>query len=493
MVATNYLEIEDMTNGSNNNTWGDTTDANLAILELAIARYLPLSTTGGTTTLTTAQNRYPLILVTGVLVSNAVITVRTFEKHFVVINSTTGAFTVTIKTSAGTGKTLPRGSATQVYCDGTNVSLARRQVIPHAAGAGTADAITAVFEPATIAAEIQDGYMWAVEALGANTVTAPTFNPDVTGALTIKKNGAQALAVGDIPRAGYKMLLMYDASGTHVELLNPVATAASTTEALTGTDAAKFVTPDALAALWEKGSDIASAGIISIGEGKLFHITGTTTITDIDFATAKDGRGAWLIFDGILTLTHHAVTLILPGSANITTAAGDMAYVTQDSTDNVKVAYFKADGTALVGVSLSAATQAEQETGTSTLVAVTPGRQHFHPSAAKFWARCAGAGTLTESFNMTSVTDTGVGNLDGTIATDFSTATWCLIASIVTDVLDQSASGDFKNKVINIDAQAAGTFSIVCGWWTISTTAANTDVSASDPISYNIAGFGDQA
>jgi len=110
---------------------------------------------------------------------------------------------------------------------------------------------------------------------------------------------------------------------------------ASTTDVLTGTDAVKPATSDALAALWEKGSNVASAGTVALGEGGFFHITGTTTITDIDFATAKDGRFAWVIFDGALTLTHNATTLILPGGADITTAANDRALFIQDASDNV--------------------------------------------------------------------------------------------------------------------------------------------------------------
>lgn len=118
-------------------------------------------------------------------------------------------------------------------------------------------------------------------------------------------------------------------------------TAATTTEALTGTDSSKYITADALAALWEKGSDIASAATISIGEGGHFHVTGTTTITDIDFGTAKNGRAAILEFDGALTLTHNATTLKLPSAANITTAAGDTCLVVQDAGDNVRVAMYQ--------------------------------------------------------------------------------------------------------------------------------------------------------
>lgn len=221
MTTTTYLELDDQATGANNNTWGDVADANFGILEQAIARYLGISTTGGTTTLTSSQNRYPIIRVTGVLVSNATITVRTAEKNWFVINDTTGNFTVTVKTSGGTGKTVPRGRGLKLYCDGTNVELVRDRGIPAAQAGGTVDAITATFEPATTSAEKQDGTLWIVEAAGANTSTTPTFNPDSTGALTIKKNGGQALAAGDIRAAGHKLLLCYDSSGGHVELLNP--------------------------------------------------------------------------------------------------------------------------------------------------------------------------------------------------------------------------------------------------------------------------------
>ncbi|PBB21131.1 DUF2793 domain-containing protein [Mesorhizobium sp. WSM4313] len=144
-------------------------------------------------------------------------------------------------------------------------------------------------------------------------------------------------------------LKYYDGSAWSTFTLGGGGLTATTIETLTGTDTAKAVTPDALAALWEKGANVASSGAISLGEGGLFHITGTTTVTDIDWATAKDGRVAILIFDGVLTLTHNATTLKLPGGANITTAAGDRAIFVQDNSDNVIcIAYIRADGTQLI-------------------------------------------------------------------------------------------------------------------------------------------------
>lgn len=70
---------------------------------------------------------------------------------------------------------------------------------------------------------------------------------------------------------------------------------------------------------------IASAATTSIGtiEQEYVTVTGTTTITSLGTATNKVGY--WLRFAGILTLTNGA-NLILPGGANITTAAGDVGY-----------------------------------------------------------------------------------------------------------------------------------------------------------------------
>ena len=80
---------------------------------------------------------------------------------------------------------------------------------------------------------------------------------------------------------------------------------------------------------------VASAGTVTLQAGALTHITGVTTITDVDLTPANDGAWAMVVFDGILTLTHNATTLMLPGGANITTAAGDRAIFVQDATDNV--------------------------------------------------------------------------------------------------------------------------------------------------------------
>lgn len=98
-----------------------------------------------------------------------------------------------------------------------------------------------------------------------------------------------------------------------------------------------------------EGAAVASATTTDIfggDDGNTLHITGTTTIVDF---TDASGIGQWrkIIFDGILTLTHGS-GITLPGSANITTAAGDYAFVYADAVDAFTVLYFRADGTAVV-------------------------------------------------------------------------------------------------------------------------------------------------
>lgn len=75
-------------------------------------------------------------------------------------------------------------------------------------------------------------------------------------------------------------------------------------------------------------SDTIASGTTTDLGSKSAHaltVSGTTTITG--FGTVKAGTIKFLTFSGALTLTHNGTSLILPGGANITTAAGDVAIV----------------------------------------------------------------------------------------------------------------------------------------------------------------------
>ena len=93
------------------------------------------------------------------------------------------------------------------------------------------------------------------------------------------------------------------------------------------------------------GSNIASASTITPpSTGSSFNITGTTAITTIASTNSWNGRVICLIFAGALTLTHSS-NLALPGSANITTAANDIAFLIQTGSGAWRLtSYLRADG-----------------------------------------------------------------------------------------------------------------------------------------------------
>ena len=98
-----------------------------------------------------------------------------------------------------------------------------------------------------------------------------------------------------------------------------------------------------------KGSDISSANALTVPDnGHYFVVTGTTNVTSI--GNTYNGRTIILKFSGILTLTDSA-SLILFGS-NITTAAGDVLTITNESSGVYRaISFTKAtdDGVTLAG------------------------------------------------------------------------------------------------------------------------------------------------
>jgi hypothetical protein len=101
------LKLTVQSTGENSGTWGQFTNTNLLILEQAIGGYDAVglnATTGATLTF-----------------SNGVL--DSIEKTYLVENATTGAFTVTFKTTSGTGatwSTTDKGYKI-LYSDGTNI------------------------------------------------------------------------------------------------------------------------------------------------------------------------------------------------------------------------------------------------------------------------------------------------------------------------------------------------------------------------------------
>jgi hypothetical protein len=128
------LGIELMATGENAGTWGTKTNTNLQIVEKAIAGYVEqavtsggttaLSITDGDTTESTSVARHAVIKLTGTISGNSIVTVPdSIEKVYVVVNGTSGSYTVQFKTASGTGVTFGATEKTtkMVFSDGTNI------------------------------------------------------------------------------------------------------------------------------------------------------------------------------------------------------------------------------------------------------------------------------------------------------------------------------------------------------------------------------------
>ncbi|HDR2874315.1 TPA: hypothetical protein QCK10_001435 [Enterobacter roggenkampii] len=121
-------------NSTGDGTWINTTDGNTNNPEVATATpltgWLPLDSSGFTTksgltnanvTLTTLEASRERIVLSGTLTANINLIVPAWRKKWTVVNNCTGSFSVTIKTTSGTGIAVPAGMTAYVIGDGTNV------------------------------------------------------------------------------------------------------------------------------------------------------------------------------------------------------------------------------------------------------------------------------------------------------------------------------------------------------------------------------------
>lgn len=165
-----------------------------------------------------------------------------------------------------------------------------------------------------------------IEAANRNAIDSDI----ATGLSTCITKDGQTVVTANIPMAGFRFTGLGAGASAGQSLRYEQLFTTSAVQLLGAMD-------------WVKGADIASATTLNLttATGNGVHVTGTTTITGVTL-----GSGMWrlVIFDGALTLTHHATNNNLPGGANITTAAGDRALYWSDGTTVYCAAYQPASG-----------------------------------------------------------------------------------------------------------------------------------------------------
>ena len=171
------------------------------------------------------------------------------------------------------------------------------------------------------------------------TIVNPTAAESISFTLDYEN-----LAAASTPATATSLLAIFDDDETYKKLTLDELFALDLTHLL---KAGGSMTGALLEAKW---ADKASATTVdlSTATGNLVHITGTTTITG--FGTVQAGARFTLVFDGIVTVTYNATSLILGSAAeNITTAAWDVMVIVSEWGGNWRMeSYAKASGLAVV-------------------------------------------------------------------------------------------------------------------------------------------------
>ena len=366
------LRIELIANGEQSGTWGTTTNSNLGtLIEDAIAGLASVSVTTANQALTALngaadQARCAAVSLSTTTLANFAVYVPPVPKLYVFRN--TSAYVATIycstvlgnTTAAGTGVAIPAGKTVLLRSDNTNIVEQLDHVVGNFSVGGdltvtgtttaTGDLIASsdFFVTGSSFLGVQQA---AAISIGTPAVVTVAASPPVDAAVAFKTTGAlpAGLTTGTIyyvlaasrtsttfrvstSIGGAAVNTTGAGSGTHSVYTATIASTAPAGTVDTQVATTQFAATVAVAGGAYTGAidfappvTLASAATTGIGaaDSNVVNVTGTTTITS--FGTIAAGAVRVVNFSDALTLTYNATSLILPGSANIVTVAGDVA------------------------------------------------------------------------------------------------------------------------------------------------------------------------
>jgi hypothetical protein len=332
------LAIELIGNGEQAGTWGTTTNTNLGtLLEQAISGYASQTITDGADTVITIPNgasgvaRNMAIVCTGTLTAARNLVVPANTKLYLITNSTTGGYAVTVKVSGQTGVSVPNGAKMWLVSNGTDIVSAVNYIASLTVGS------LSLSSPLSVA----QGGTNASTAAGARTslgAAASGANSDITSltglttALSVAQGGtgdatltANALLVGN--GTGAIQALAPGAAGTapvsdgtqwvatpisggqivgkyrNLQLsANPVITQLATTGASGTGTAATISFATQTAAPYAVNSYVTVAGVTPSGYNGTYQVTACTT-SSVTFNNTTTGSQT---VAGTVTTTQNA-------------------------------------------------------------------------------------------------------------------------------------------------------------------------------------------
>ena len=184
--------------GTNQGTWGGYTNTNIAsLIEQAITGVGAITVSGSSNYTLTVTNgasdeaRNAVLNITGTLTAAINVICPTAAKTYIVKNGTTGGFAITLKTSTGTGISVPNGETTFLYCDGTNVVRSLSAI------SGIPGAFTTLSASSTVSGVGFSNYLASPPAIGGTTASTGRFTTlTATADSTFSSTGAVQVSAG---------------------------------------------------------------------------------------------------------------------------------------------------------------------------------------------------------------------------------------------------------------------------------------------------------
>ena len=297
-MASSYstsLKLELIGNGDQSGTWGTTTNNNLGtLLEQAITGVQSITMVNADYTLTdfngvSDEARNAVLVASGTNSAIRKIICPLVQKLYIVKNSTTGGYAITIGASTGTVVTIPNGITAQVYCDGTNF---------YSSQTGSAGDFTV---NGTFTATGASSFTGAITA-NAISGTTGTFSGAVSG-LSFSGAGTGLTGTASSLSIGGNAATATTATNLAGGLANkiPYQSSAGTTTFINAPTANTVLAYNGSAFYWTSG--LAAAG------GVVYE-NGQTITSDYTMTTGNNGESA-----GPITIAD-GVTVTIPTDSN---------------------------------------------------------------------------------------------------------------------------------------------------------------------------------
>ena len=283
---TTRVRLEKQTPGENENTWGTILNGNVInLVDDSIAAYTTITVSSVDVTLTQAdgsadQARSAFLDITGTLTGSVNVIIPGLSKGYGVRNSTSGSFTVTMKTATGSGIAIPQGQVISVISDGVSVrdvEIAGIKSTANVINVSVGSSFVDIKVPMAVSGTVSIGGGLAVSA--SSTMAATTFSSNIT------MNAQSDVRFADADSSNYIALQAPTSVSANVTFSLPAADGSSGDVLQTDGSGSLSFTPSVPAGsvIPYAGSTAPSGWLLSYGQAisrstyaALFTIIGTT-------------------------------------------------------------------------------------------------------------------------------------------------------------------------------------------------------------------------